>query len=91
MKAFELLAEVDEQHRVQFALPESVPLGRVRVIVLAPETEEETDEYWMKGIAREWADELADTREDIYTLDDGEAIQRLMPATMSPLLSSWTR
>lgn len=28
----------------------------------------------MRGVAREWRTELADTREDIYTLDDGEPI-----------------
>lgn len=25
----------------------------------------------MSGVAREWTDELSDTRQDIYTLSDG--------------------
>lgn len=29
---------------------------------------------WTEGIAREWHDELADPREDIYTLADGEPV-----------------
>ncbi len=73
MKAFEFMAEVDAQHRLQAVLPESAPPGHVRVIVLVPE-EEEPDMLWMQGIAREWAAELADEREDIYTLEDGEPV-----------------
>jgi hypothetical protein len=73
MKAFEFVADVDEQHHVQIALPSSVMPGQVRVIVLAPETEvDEEEALWMQGIANVWADELADAREDIYTLADGE-------------------
>ncbi len=34
----------------------------------------EVDEAWPQGIAHEWAAELADTREDIYTLADGEPV-----------------
>ena len=75
MKAIERLAEVDAQHRLQVFLPESVLPGQVRLIVLTPEPEEdEAGRAWMKGIAHEWAEELADTREDIYTLEDGEPI-----------------
>ena len=75
MKAFELVAEVDEQRRLQVMLPESTMPGRVRVLVLVPETEdEEAGALWMQGIAREWAAELADEREDIYTLEDGEPV-----------------
>lgn len=75
MKALELMAEVDAQRRVQLVLPESVLPGIVRVIVLTPETlEEEAEATWMSGIAREWAGELADERQDIYTLEDGEPV-----------------
>jgi hypothetical protein len=28
----------------------------------------------MAGVAQQWADELGDTRQDIYTLDDGEPL-----------------
>ena len=37
MKALELIAEVDEQHRLNAVLPEDMPPGRVRVIILVPE------------------------------------------------------
>lgn len=75
MRAFEFVAEVDERRRVQLALPATVMPGTVRVIVLAQESDEdEAGALWMQGIAREWADELADTRQDIYTLEDGEPV-----------------
>lgn len=75
MKAFEFVAEVDKQHCLHVVLPESTMPGRVRVIVLVPEAEEdEAGTLWMQGIAREWMAELADEREDIYTLEDGEPV-----------------
>jgi hypothetical protein len=45
----------------------------VRIIVLIPE-EDEAGGAWMQGIAREWAAELHDPREDIYTLEDGKPV-----------------
>ena len=30
---------------------------------------------WVAGIARTWADDLADPRQDIYTLEDGEPVR----------------
>lgn len=75
MKALELVAEVDDQHCLKMTLPQSVGPGRVRVLVLVPEAEEdESEELWMRGIAGEWKAELADKREDIYTLEDGKPI-----------------
>jgi hypothetical protein len=44
------------------------------VLVLVPEAEEDEAGLWMQGVAREWAAELADEREDIYTLEDGEPV-----------------
>jgi hypothetical protein len=73
MKAIELIGEVDEKHRLQAQLPESTPPGPVRLIVLIPE-EDEAGLAWMQGIAREWAPELSDSREDIYTLEDGTPV-----------------
>ena len=29
---------------------------------------------WAKGISKEWAEELADSSQDIYTLADGEPV-----------------
>ena len=80
MKALEFAAEVDAQHRLHLELPDTAP-GPVRVLILLPEptaeaseTEGEADAVWMQAIAREWQAELADPREDIYTLEDGEPI-----------------
>ena len=47
----------------------------MRVIVLTPEQDEdEAGGPWMSGISQEWAEELLDLRQDIYTLEDGEPI-----------------
>jgi len=80
MRALELIAEVDEQHRLHLELPDTEP-GPVRVLILlpepqeeAPETEGEVDSIWMRAIAHEWREELSDPREDIYTLEDGKPI-----------------
>lgn len=73
MKAIELVGDIDEQHRLQALVPDDVPAGPVRLIVLVPE-EDEGGVAWMQGVAKEWADELQDTRQDIYTLQDGQPV-----------------
>ena len=47
-----------------------------------PELEDE-GALWMRGIAREWATELADAREDLYTLEDGEPVSQVRCAVSS--------
>ena len=32
---------------------------------------------WAQGVAREWADELRDSRQDIYTLEEGRSVDAL--------------
>ncbi|MBI1814913.1 MAG: hypothetical protein HYR72_08050 [Deltaproteobacteria bacterium] len=71
MKALEVSAEIDDQHRLQGIVPPDLRPGRVRVIILVPE-EDEAGEAWERGVARQWAAELGDVREDIYTVNDGE-------------------
>lgn len=73
MKAVELIGDIDAQHRLNAQVPEDLPVGPVRVIVLVPE-EDEAGLEWTRGVAREWANELANSREDIYTLDDGQPV-----------------
>ena len=73
LKALELMGEIDEKHQLQAYMPEALPPGPMRIIVLIPEADE-ADGVWMQGIAREWAAELHDPREDIYTLEDGKPI-----------------
>ena len=71
MRALEVIAEVDDKHRLTGTVPADLPVGRVRVIVMVPD-EDEAGEAWARGVAAQWKAELADTREDIYRLEDGE-------------------
>jgi hypothetical protein len=73
MKAIELLGDIDEKHRLQAEVPPEVPAGPVRLIVLLPD-EDEAGTAWPQGVAKEWSDELRDSRQDIYTLEDGQAV-----------------
>jgi hypothetical protein len=73
VKAIELVGDIDEQHRLQAQVPADVPAGPVRLIVLLPE-EDEASVAWAQGISKEWADELRDSRQDIYTLEDGQPV-----------------
>ena len=73
MRAIELVGDIDEQHRLQARVPDELPAGPVRLIVLVPE-EDETGAAWSQGVAGAWADELRDARQDIYTLQDGQPV-----------------
>ena len=73
MKAIELIGDIDEQHRLSASVPEELPAGPVRLIVLLPE-EDEAGTVWAQGLAWEWIDELRDSRQDVYTLADGQLI-----------------
>ena len=73
MKAVELLGNIDDQHRLKAQVPDDLPVGPVRVIVLVPD-EDEAGVEWTRGVAAEWADERADSRQDIYTVNDGQPI-----------------
>jgi hypothetical protein len=73
MKAIELIGDIDEQHRLRASVPKELPAGPVRLIVLLPE-EDEAGSVWAHGLAREWVDELRDSRQDLYTLADGQLI-----------------
>jgi hypothetical protein len=73
MKAIELIGDIDDQHRLHAQVPNELPAGQVRLIVLMP-GEDEAGGMWAHGIAAEWSAELQDSREDIYTLDDGQPV-----------------
>jgi hypothetical protein len=36
-----------------------------------------TVDAWLQGVAHEWSEELADARENIYTLHDGAAVHAM--------------
>lgn len=70
MKAVELVGDIDDQHRLRAQAPDDLPAGPVRLIVLLPE-EDDAGRSWAHGAASQWADELSDVRQGIYTLEDG--------------------
>ena len=73
MKAIELVGNIDEQHRLRASVPAEIPAGPVRLIVLLPD-EDDAGIAWADGVAKAWADDLGDSRQDIYTLDDGHPL-----------------
>jgi hypothetical protein len=72
-KTLACIGEIDAHHQLQAQMPEALPPGPIRILVLLPD-EDEANEAWMQGIAQEWAAELGDPREDIYTIEDGQPI-----------------
>jgi hypothetical protein len=73
MKAIELIGDIDERHHLEATVPDDLPAGPVRLIVLLPD-EDSGGIAWAHGIAKEWAHELQDPRQDIYTLEDGQPV-----------------
>jgi hypothetical protein len=73
MKTFELIGDIDDQHRLHARVPSELPPGQVRLIVLLP-GEDDAGGMSARGIPAEWSTELQDPREDIYTLDDGQPL-----------------
>jgi hypothetical protein len=73
IKAIELVGDIDDEHLLKAKVPEQLPAGPVRLIVLLPE-EDEAGGAWEAGVAREWSAELKESREDIYTLEDGQPV-----------------
>jgi hypothetical protein len=73
LNAIELIGDIDDQHQLHAQVPKDLPAGQVRLIVLLP-GEDEAGGMWAHWIAAEWSAELQDPREDIYTLEDGQAV-----------------
>jgi hypothetical protein len=73
MKVLELQGEIDDHHRLHAEVPQSVPPGSVRVIVLISQ-EDEAGAAWAAGVSSEWSAELLDPAQDIYTLNDGQPV-----------------
>jgi hypothetical protein len=80
MKTIELVGEVDGQHRLHAQVPPDVPPGKIRLSIIVPSGpdvesgEDERGAAWADGIAGEWTEELGDSRQDIYTIADGEPV-----------------
>jgi hypothetical protein len=75
MRTLKLIAKVDDKHNLTASVPAEIPPGPVEIVVTIPgDSEDDAGSEWEAGIARDWAAELSDSREDIYTLNDGEPI-----------------
>ncbi len=72
MNAVSVIGQVDDRHRLFAVLPETIPPGPVKVLVVPSVQEDDAGSDWMMGVAEEWAGDLADPSQDIYTLADGE-------------------
>jgi hypothetical protein len=74
METISIHGHIDDQHRLSAIVPGSIPAGPVTVWIAAGVHEDDAGAAWVTGIARDWADELSDVRQDIYTLADGEPV-----------------
>ena len=75
MRTIRITGHVDEHHQLSAEVPDVIPPGPVMISVSVESHEDEAGTAWSAGIANEWADELADARQDIYTLADGEPVR----------------
>ncbi len=73
MHAHRITGHVDERHNLSAQVPDTVPPGPVTITIVPAESNDQDDE-WAVGVSQEWAEELTDVRQDIYTLDDGEPL-----------------
>lgn len=72
-KSIEVVGVIDESHRLRAEVPAELAAGPVRLIVLVPD-EDDAGVAWARGLEKEWLDELQDSRQDIYSLEDGQAV-----------------
>ncbi len=74
MESIQVQGHVDGEHNLSASVPVSIPPGPVTVLIVPTIlVADDAEGAWSAGIAREWADDLADARQDIYTLVDGDA------------------
>ena len=74
METVVVTGSVNDQHVLSANVPTSLPPGPVTIVVLPSSPEANLDREWIEGVAHEWADELSDPRQDIYTMDDGVSV-----------------
>jgi len=75
MESIQFEGHVDDQNRLSANVPGSIPPGPVTVWVVSAETEEDpAGASWAAGVAHDWAEELNDSRQDIYNVTDGDAL-----------------
>ena len=78
MEVIEIAGEIDGQHQLSAGLPSDYPAGPVRLVVFPPDFpvahKDSAGISWETGIAVEWYDELCDSRQDVYTMEDGHPV-----------------
>jgi hypothetical protein len=78
MKTIEVVARVDAHHRLSAEVPASVAPGLVRIALLVTDegqpAVDEVEASWEAVVAQAWAEDLADVRQDAYTMQDGESV-----------------
>ncbi len=75
MDSIKIQGYVDREHRLSASVPGSIPPGPINVWIAPINSEEDSvGDSWAADIAHEWADELSDIRQDIYTMADGDAL-----------------
>ena len=73
MTAIETTGNVDAQHQLRLDEPLPIGPGRVRVIVLVPDSADIDESSWAKAAAASPSfDFLKDAAEDIYKRSDGK-------------------
>ncbi|HUE71236.1 MAG TPA: hypothetical protein VMP01_10155 [Pirellulaceae bacterium] len=71
MQSIKVIGEVHQHHQLVATVPDSIAPGPVEVVILPLSAEDDAGQNWMAGLAAQWEDELADPRQDIYSLSDG--------------------
>ena len=74
MDAVRVRGRIDEKRRLSADVPDVLSPGAVTIWIV-PADEDDAGDAWVSGVAEQWADELGDVRQDIYTLADGEPIR----------------
>ena len=75
MNTIRVVGRIDAEHRLTAEVPTTIPAGQVEVVVIVPDAGgDPTEAAWQFGVAREWAEDLADERQDIYDLSDGQPV-----------------
>ena len=73
MNPVRIRGRIDEKRRLSADVPDMFGPGPVTIWIV-PAEEDDAGDAWASGAAEQWADELGDVRQDIYTLADGEPV-----------------
>lgn len=74
MNPVRMIAHIDNDHHLSVRVPDNIPPGPITIVLMPTPEEDDAGEAWFAGAAREWSEDLADARQDIYTLADGEPV-----------------